>query len=499
MQKTSNQYNHSNDIYCIDIPNQKIKKSGCIDTVYLKKVAILIGRIALGIFIIPLIIPQYYSNIKRAYRDLKSYKKEITPAQHSPIKTEITPAQHSPMCQQPQEVMSFEQVITSVRTAGKYKDKSEFLKFTEERNTPLAPHFSKTAQIYKPRFDEAIESSHTPSTLIKRSMGPISLFPKKKVTTQWCFYMPGLALIATYLKQKNNLKDLYVCDTLIAFQEKLKAIANSPNDERVALVIPLRPLIINIPNQYYQSQHKVSVCIEKIEGKLKIVVLDESARPNTAKYPDPLYKGQFLKPLTALKNQVLNESECTFWFINNCDLNFETTELYIANVTREKHYGCEIFSIRDAVSFLQNPDFFNQIQLNSTPIIVQGRKIEKIDVLPPEFMKGTQSKTVLDQYVRSSPALATKNIRHNKGTWTLPNCVAKHEIAGKNHYISSRSYKYYLILLEAIEKMKTAELEACMRESLIEAPADQVDVNGNLRDDFAYLAQKSGIQVTRYL
>ena len=65
-----------------------------------------------------------------------------------------------------------------------------------------------------------------------------------------------------------------MCDTLIAFQEKLKNIAASSNDERFALIVPSRTLTLGNPNQEYQSQHKVCVCIEKKEGKIKIAVLE---------------------------------------------------------------------------------------------------------------------------------------------------------------------------------------------------------------------------------
>ena len=104
--------------------------------------------------------------------------------------------------------------------------------------------------------------------------------------------------------------------------------------------------------------------------------------------------------------------------------------------------------------------------------------IERINLFPPEFMKGTQSLQILNDYIKANPQLADLQMSHKTGTWNLKDCLTKHAIdmtqnnKKQNHYITSRTYKYHLLLSEAIEKIKLKNLchlskRACLKRRKI--------------------------------
>lgn len=78
---------------------------------------------------------------------------------------------------------------------------------------------------------------------------------------QFGFWMPGIALLASYLTEKKKVEGVFVCQSLEAFATNIQQIALSGENQRVALVIGTiasgNGLEPNFP------QHKVTVGVEK--------------------------------------------------------------------------------------------------------------------------------------------------------------------------------------------------------------------------------------------
>lgn len=300
------------------------------------------------------------------------------------------------------------------------------------------------------------------------------------------FTMQGLSIIASYLKQKHQVENLYVCESLEAFQEQLKLIDESPNDMRASYIIPLKGMGKNF-HFVPAHQHKATICVEKKEGKLKIIYLDGEPSPiqesSLHKSPDEikhLSNGGFSTPV--------------FWCINQCKLK-SNPELFMSTIKREYGaYGCETIALRDAVDFLNSPNFFETIKCKEDPRI---EEIAEVDFLPPRFMKTTQSRTVLKEYMRANPDEAKEPIETARsGSRTLKK-THKHNTAKgydkngrlkkQNHYVSFRSYKYHAMGLEAMNSMTTDELKALIDDTFL--TVDHPPMHGkpkNLHDLYTY-------------
>lgn len=280
------------------------------------------------------------------------------------------------------------------------------------------------------------------------------------------FTMQGLSIIASYLKQKHKVENLFVCDSLEAFQDQLKIIADSPNDMRASFVIPLK----GMGKHYYYvpaNQHKATICVEKKDEKLKIIYLDGQ--------PAPVMNDLLKKSASELKG--LNDGGFAtpiFWCIDQCDLKGDV-ELFQSTVKREYGaYGCETIALRDAVDFLKSPDFFDKIKCKAEPSIPE---IAEVDFLPSRFMKTTQSRTALKQYMKDYPEEAKAPIETARsGTKTLKKSLKSNTETGydkegfrkrQNHYVSFRSYKYHAMGLEAMNSMTTDQLKEVIADTFI--------------------------------
>lgn len=280
------------------------------------------------------------------------------------------------------------------------------------------------------------------------------------------FTMQGLSIIASYLKQKHQVENLFVCDSLEAFQAQLKQIADSPNDIRASLVIPLKGMGKG-SSKKPSYQHKAIVAVEKKDGKLKIIYLDGE--------PGPVEKELLEKSPHELKSlEKGGYSTPVFWCINQCQIKGEV-ELFQSNVKREYGaYGCETIALRDAVDFLKSPDFFDKIKCKADPAIPE---IAEVDFLPARFMKTTQSRTVLKQYMEDNPEKARAPIETARsGAKSLKKTFKRNTAMGydkngtrrkQNHYVSFRSYKYHAMGLEAMNSMTTDELKAVIADTFI--------------------------------
>lgn len=284
------------------------------------------------------------------------------------------------------------------------------------------------------------------------------------------FSMPGLAVIASYLKQKHEVDNLFVCDSLEAFQHQLHQLSQKPGDFRASMIISVRGMSSKwhfVP----ENQHKVAIGFEKIGDQIRLISFESGGSSVQTellnKSAMELY--DYIDPANHL------DSTPIFWSINQSNLNLDNVSLYRSNVKREYGaYGCETFALRDAIEFLKTPDLFDRITINSNPDSVE---IAEVDFLPPQFMKGIQSMTALKIYMDSDPELANEPLHKSRsGTTTLKKLVKQNSMTGyakglsrrkQNHYISFRSYKYHLMLLEAMKRLSTEELQALIDQTLV--------------------------------
>jgi hypothetical protein len=217
------------------------------------------------------------------------------------------------------------------------------------------------------------------------------------VPAYFSLWMAGVALIAAYLAEKKHVEGLFVCESLEAFSTRLKEIALNPSNQRCVLIIPtVQPGLRLDPNF---PQHKVAVCIEKKEGKLTIALLESEPLPGVNKDIDP----------THLTDNIWEKLDDPYGF-NNQELAFRAilkacrhakiqARLFHSEAERQKTYGCEVFAIQDALSFLEDPDFFSRIVCSDKKIKVDEEfQIERIIRLPPENMRGVQSFKLFEDY-----------------------------------------------------------------------------------------------------
>lgn len=284
------------------------------------------------------------------------------------------------------------------------------------------------------------------------------------VPNHFGFWMGGAAFIASYLSAKKDLKGFFVCKTLEALATKIDEIGSSPDDTRCALVVA------SIQSGYHFltpnfPQHKTAVCIEKKNGRLSIALLETMPEPGTnsdidpAKLNDPIWNG--IRSVDGFNNQ-----ELVFRAILkgckrlNCPINF-----FQSNVKRQSKYGCTIFALQDCVSFLSNQDFFNTIVCPGQKVNVGlNRNIEKIVQLPPEFMIGTQSSTVLQNYRQGGSARFNDPLPGRKKS--LQGYLDAHSEI-HNYYISKKHFQYLHLLTEAVQTWKTDQIQEIVNRSLL--------------------------------
>lgn len=290
------------------------------------------------------------------------------------------------------------------------------------------------------------------------------------------FKMQGLSLIGSYLKQKHQLQNLYVCDSLEAFQHELYEllkVSQSKTDIKAAFVISTRGLV---PSKGYmpENQHKATVCIEKLNGKLHIIYLDSEPK----EVNEELLKMDISRFKDRDEDKMDDGSSfAVFWAIYHSGVDIEKAELFQFIKTREHaHYGCETFALKDAVAFLKTDRFLAKVKCNRK----SGDKIGVIPTLPPQFMKTTQSMDQLTEYCEKNQRLANELIPRSPGSTkpslTLSDIVknntrkgynSKGELVDQNHYVSMISLKYHLMALKAMEVMSTEQLEKVIAETFV--------------------------------
>lgn len=310
----------------------------------------------------------------------------------------------------------------------------------------------------------------------KLSLMSTNIAGRNPPTAMLSFTMQGLAIIGSYLKEKHHVEHFYVCDSMEAFQAQLKKLADGP-DCKASFVIPTRDMGVNA-RRIPENQHKTAVCIEKIDGQIKIALIEGEPKGIT----EHILK---LNPdqLKTLKQP--RDDTSVIWCIYKSGIDLNNVKLYRSISKREfGAYGCETIALRDAIDFLKTPDFFSTVQYHKLPI---NPNIQEIVALPPAFMKSTQSKTALQQYFKNNPSLANQSYQKSRsGSATLSETVNRNTFPGydskgklkmQNHYVSFRSFKYHMMALQAMEDLSSYELEKIINNTLITVDRSSADIN----------------------
>lgn len=293
-----------------------------------------------------------------------------------------------------------------------------------------------------------------------------------------CMQMPGVAIIGTYLRRKHGLANLFVCASMEAFQNKLNEISRMKGNIRMAMIVPgwTTP-----GSRTVNAEHKILVCIEKVGSKVNIAILDSIECDPYEELGSSNQKARDIQEECGL--QIIQ------YYIQNSTLDKKNTQVYFSIIARqEQPFGCETFALKDAVSFLRDPLFFNKIARPLTDKSRSNRLIYfVIEQLPPPFMKGTQSFKKLARYFIEYPITqASEELKDDpelqQEIAKVKQSIDKHtiyvsyenELAGsnqeikQNHYNQHRSLKYHLILLNALKSTPAKELQAIISETLLE-------------------------------
>lgn len=287
-------------------------------------------------------------------------------------------------------------------------------------------------------------------------------------------WMPGVALVASYLSEKKNVKGIHVCQTLEAFATQLNEIALSDADQRAAFIIGT--VQSGLPRYGYRiqpnfPQHKVAVCVERKEGTLSIAVMDSQPLPghNHEVTPDHLneeiWEG-FREP-----GRYSNLDLVFRAILKGCRGTSSSLRLTHSKVLRQKSFGCAEFALHDAVAFLRDPEFFNKIACSNKFILAHNHKIEGIVELPPEFMIGLQGTGEREEYKTkvdvSRPLIGKKKNLQQYFEENVLEVSAGGDAKGQNLYITKKHFTYLTYLTDILSNKSEAEIREQMDKTLI--------------------------------
>lgn len=284
--------------------------------------------------------------------------------------------------------------------------------------------------------------------------------------------MQGVAIIATYLKEKHRLNNLFVCNSLEAMQNKLAETQNSKEDGRYALVIGNYCEVpdqigeqTDAPSEYTSTvNHKIMIGVEKKGSEIKVVLMD--ALDEDLEGVSPKF---VLSPVRDLEHSFGVNIEVILWYLCQV-LSPENTKIYYSNVNRQNtYYGCETFALKDALFFLRDPAFFEKIQVE-TKLLTENQYhliLGEIQSLPPAFMKGAQSRRLLAQY-NESETYSSKEEKENLKTHVTNHLVSV-EDKQHNYYINRQSFKYHLFVLNVLKVMSEEAIQSVIQKTFLRA------------------------------
>jgi len=290
-----------------------------------------------------------------------------------------------------------------------------------------------------------------------KPLGKIHLIPG-----EFGMWMPGMAIIASFLTEKKEIKGLSVCYTLEALTKQIKAIAENPADQRHAFITGVCEFVEGDIHPHF-PQHKGAICVEKKDGKLTIAIIDPQATKETF---DVDSHSQSLDVGDLILQAILK----------GCDKD-HTPRLLYSQVAREKVYGCGIFALQDSIAYLRNPQFFDQITCKGAINIAGKQRVENITVLPPEHMLGTQTMQLLKDYERLTPTLYNRPlIGKRKKYKTLPEYLDAHSLDGttrdgglkkQNHYVTKKMMIYLKFVLMCTKEFTTEQMKEIINKTLV--------------------------------
>jgi hypothetical protein len=300
------------------------------------------------------------------------------------------------------------------------------------------------------------------------------------VDPQFGFHMPGLALAASFRAEKKGLKGLYVCEQVQAFARAMEDVARGP-DGKFAFIIPVLPsgrqqmdplLVRDYP------QHKVAVCVEKHGHELNVAIMD----------PEPLSDAWSITPghLVTRTDDPWEGCERSGAFTSNelilralrPAVNICTTHVHIARPHRETSFGCAVFALHDAETFLQDRDFFSRIVPSRSRQSVYshdsstGRTSmdwQTIEAFPPDYMVGTQSLTALWDYEREHPSLSQQPFVTKDRT--LKEYAKKYHRPFQDHmrnqYIMWKAFCFSHLMSKALHTLQPEDVQSRIHRHLL--------------------------------
>lgn len=294
----------------------------------------------------------------------------------------------------------------------------------------------------------------------------------QNVPGNFSMWMSGVALIASYLTEKKQVKGLYVCETLEALSARICQVDSSLEDQRFAFIVGTFPSSDECGPNY--PQHKVVVCVEKKEGQLTIALLDAAPEPNLN---DEIIPESFTEDIWD-RWYIEDEFNCQELvyraIMNACRHSKSQVRLLHSQVLRQKDFGCEVFALQDALAYLRDPDFFSKIKCSEelTVTIDDKYEIEVITALPPQYMVGTQSAKMINEYRKCGGDFDTMLDGKKK---SLQNYLDANQVEVKkddttkiqNHYITKKTFKYLNFAVLSLKELGRAEIEKVVNRTLI--------------------------------
>lgn len=352
-----------------------------------------------------------------------------------------------------------------------WKKLAQIKKTRENAARQLAKRFY--SQCYRAETQDCMPHLSENRTDYDAYMGKVFSVP-----AEFSMWMPGVALIASQLAEKKKLQGLYVCHTLEAFASKLHEVSNNPNDQRCAFIVSGVMSGFNPFDNYKTNfpQHKCTACVEKKNGQLTIALLDGQPMKSNREIRPSQLKNDIWEGYE--KNDEFNSQELIFRAIlKGVNISKHQVRLMHSQVVREREFGCEVFALRDAITFLQDPDFYNKVELHALPTkIDEKNQIEVITRLPPEFMVGTQSYQLLDLYkaniaesVLITPLIGKKSKKSFNAVLqdNQIEAVTSKGIKLQNHYITRKCFKYLHSAVHMIETMPPKDLQSLANKTLL--------------------------------
>ena len=246
-------------------------------------------------------------------------------------------------------------------------------------------------------------------------------------------------------------------------------------DGRYAFIIPVLPSGSQLHNSILVKnypQHKVAVCVEKHGSELNVAIMDPEPLSNAFDiHPDHLATSTH-DPWEGYEREgAFSSNELVLRAIKPAAA-VCTTHVYLAKPRREMAFGCGVFAIYDAQTYLQDQDFFRRISVSADVHPLPGTPIadwRTIDVFPPEYMIGAQSITTLRAYEQATPGIAHQQFVTKAKT--LKDYATKYhrwlEAHEFNQYIMWKSFLMVHSAVEAVRTMSPEEVQRRIGEHLL--------------------------------